>query len=92
MYIYDTFLPGKSRVFFRCHGNEYRRNDNFRFWILVSTNSQIVQTAYFPMHSPIVIFAEYFVCFLDEIEYKQFLRKFTSVVNYIRCNLIIYRL
>ena len=92
MYIYDNFLPGKSRVFFRCHGNEYRRNDNFRFWVLVSTNSQIVQTAYFPMHSPIVIFAEYFVCFLDEIEYKQFLRKFTSVVNYIRCNLIIYRL
>ena len=92
MYVYDTFLPGKSCVFLRCHGNEYRRNDNFRLWILVSTHSQIVETGYFPMYCPIAIFAEYFVCFLNEIKYKQFLRQFTSVVNYIRCNLIIYRL
>ena len=71
---------------FRCHGNEYC------LWILVSTHSERVETVYFPLYSPIAIFAEYFVSFLDEIDYKQLLREFTSVVNYIRCNMINFRL
>ena len=58
---------------FRCNGNEYRRNENFRLWIPVSTHSEIVETGYFPMYSPLAIFAEYFVRFVDEIECKQLL-------------------
>ena len=50
------------------------------------------KTEYFDLHSPIATLAEYFVCFLDEIEYYQLLWEFASVVNYIRCNLILHRL
>ena len=73
MYIYETFFPGSRVCLFRCHGNEFRRNENFRLWILVSTHSEIVETGYFPMYSFLAIFAEYFVCFPDEIECKQLL-------------------
>ena len=67
------FFLGSRLWLFRCHGNEYRRNENFRLWILVSTHSEILETGYFPMYSPLAIFAEYFVCFLDEIECQQLL-------------------
>ena len=60
------FFPGSRVCFFSCHGNEHRRNDTFRLWILVSMHSQIVETGYFRMYSAIAIFAEYFVCFLDQ--------------------------
>ena len=36
---------------------------------------RIAKSWYFPMYSPITIFAEYFVCFLDEIKFKQFFQK-----------------
>ena len=81
MNIYETFLSGKSCVFILLSWQQILRNDNFRLWILVSTHSEIVETGYFPQYSPIVIFAEYFVSFLDKIEYRQLLRAFTSVGN-----------
>ena len=67
------FFPGSRVWLFRCHGNEFRRNENFRLWILASTHSEIVKAGYFPMYSPLAIFAVYFVFFPDEIECKQLL-------------------
>ena len=47
------FFLGSRVCLSRCHGNEYRRNENFRLWILVSTHSEIVETGHFPMYSPL---------------------------------------
>lgn len=42
---------------------------NKNFTVLVTMETVTKETGYFPLYSPIAIFAEYFVCFLDEIEY-----------------------
>ena len=39
------------------------------FSVLVNMETVTKETGYFPLYSPIAIFAEYFACFLDEIEY-----------------------
>ena len=75
------FFPGGRVCLFSCHGNIYRRDDNFRLWVLYSTHSKVVETKYFPLYSLLAIFVEYFSCFLDNIQYKQLLRKFTSLIN-----------
>ena len=42
---------------------------NKNFTLLANMETVTEETGYFSFHSPIAILAEYFACFLEEIEY-----------------------
>ena len=68
----------KIRIFWRFSGNQtILGHFMVRYWLfilkyltdLVTMRTVTKETGYFPLYSQIAIFAEYFVCFFDEIEY-----------------------